>query len=272
MIKCLVIGGNGFIGQNLINELLKKDCLINVLDIDDNSISRSDSINFYKGSIEDDLLLERAMKGVEIVYYYISTTNVITSVTNFDENIKNLNYLKKCVDSMLKNNVKRIVFASSGGTVYGEPEYFPINEDHPKNPISPYGIIKLTMEKYLLYYQKQFGIEPLILRYSNPFGHFNSTRMVGAIDIFYNKILNNESIVIFGDPDNIIRDYIDIEDLVSITLQLSLSNSTKHTIYNVGSGLALSLSDIIDYFERILNKKANIELKKKKTKMYQQLF
>lgn len=264
MIKCLVIGGNGFIGQNIVTELQKRSYKINVLDLDDNNISKSDNIHFYKGTIENNKLIESAMKGVDIVYYYISTTNVITSVSNFDENIKNLSYLKKCVDSMISNNVKKIVFASSGGTVYGEPKYFPINEDHPKNPISPYGIIKFAMEKYLLYYQKQFGIEPLILRYSNPFGHYNSTRMVGAIDIFYNKILNDELIEIYGNPNNIIRDYIDISSLVDITIQLSFFNSTNYSVYNVGSGLSVSLNDIITYFERLLNKKAKVELKEKK--------
>jgi UDP-glucose 4-epimerase len=259
--KHLIIGGNGFIGQNLIKKLIKKNIEISVFDSNVDNIVNVPNLKLFQKDIKDRASLDIAMKGIDIVYYFISTTNVITSVSNFEDNLLNLNYLKNCLDSMIANNVKKIVFASSGGTIYGEPNYLPIDEAHSTNPVSPYGIIKLAMEKYLLYYKKQFGVNPLILRYSNPFGAINKNRIVGAIDIFYNKISQQETIDIYGNPKNIIRDYIDIDDLINITIQLSFLNKANHLIYNVGSSLAISLQDIITYFEKLLNIKANLILK-----------
>lgn len=261
MKECLIIGGNGFIGRYLIKGLLRRNVKVKVLDLSNDNIKEEDNIEVFLGDASDEKLLTKSLNGTDVVFFLLSTTNVITSVSNFEENLRNITYLRNCLNVMIKQNVRKIAFASSGGTIYGEPLYLPMDEDHPTNPVSPYGIIKLAMEKYLLYYKKKHNISPLILRYSNPFGHFDKDRLVGAVDIFYNKILNNKTIEIYGNPSDILRDYIDIEDLVEITLDLSHVEIPKHHVFNVGSGISISLSDIINYFEKILRKKADIKLK-----------
>jgi UDP-glucose 4-epimerase len=138
-----------------------------------------------------------------------------------------------------------VVFASSGGTIYGQPQYLPIDEAHPTDPISPYGIVKLSMEKYLGYFGDRYGFRYTILRISNPYGGRHHRRNdQGVIDVFAKKIAHGEELVIWGNG-SIVRDYVHILDVCRSFLCAILYTGTS-TVFNIGAGEGRSILDIID--------------------------
>jgi UDP-glucose 4-epimerase len=144
----------------------------------------------------------------------------------------------------VESGVKKIIFPSSGGTIYGEAKKIPITESSPLNPQNPYAISKLVIEKYLDYYYTDYGLDYVIIRYSNPYGERqNPHGSQGVIPIFLNKIKNFERPVIYGDGKSL-RDYIYIKDAIDATLLL-MDNNNKEKIFNVGSGTGTSLNDLI---------------------------
>jgi len=167
-----------------------------------------------------------------------------------------INLLEECV----KANVKRIIFASSGGAVYGNQDKEIYKEEDATDPISPYAISKLTIEKYLRYYKIHYELDYLILRYANPYGPGqNIVGSQGIIPIFLNLIKNDKPITIFGDGKNV-RDYIYIDDLINIT-KLLFSKKNKYSVYNVGSGEGNSINEVISIIRRITKKNVFIENK-----------
>jgi len=145
---------------------------------------------------------------------------------------------------MVKYNCKNIIFLSSGGTVYGHPDNMSKKkESDSKNPISSYGIIKLTIEKYLYLFNYLYGLNYLILRASNPFGEYHNNLKQGLIDVILKKVLNREIVEIWGDG-TVVRDYIYIKDLVKIIVDL-IEKEIQNEIINIGSGRGYSINNII---------------------------
>jgi len=141
------------------------------------------------------------------------------------------------------------MFASTGGAVYGEQEYFPADEKHPTNPVSPYGITKLSIEKYLFFYKNEYGLNHIILRYANVFGpRQNPFGEAGVVAIFTNKLLRNENPIINGEG-NQTRDYVFVEDVIRANV-LTL-NSGSSGIYNVGTGIETSVNELFKKLNKI---------------------
>ncbi|RDZ27121.1 NAD-dependent epimerase/dehydratase family protein [Lysobacter silvisoli] len=243
-MSVLVIGGNGFLGSSLVEGLRAAGAAVRVLDV---SAPRADldwaGVDYRHGGLDDAGVLAEALAGVDRVYHLASTT--VPGSSNRDpayDVSSNLLGSLRLIQAMADNGVRRIVFFSSGGTVYGNPERLPVHEDHPLRPISSYGVVKVAIENYLLMYQRLGALDPLILRPSNPYGPRQSTSgMQGAIGAFLGKARAGEGVSIWGDG-GIVRDYLYIDDLVELAVRAGASDACG--IYNAGSGCGQSLNEL----------------------------
>jgi UDP-glucose 4-epimerase len=181
-----------------------------------------------------------------------STSNLSPS----DDIESNLVSTVRLLDLMVQMKVPRIVFLSSGGTVYGIPETTPIPETHPLNPICSYGIVKIAIEKYLHMYQQLYSLDYVVIRASNPYGERQGHKGVqGVIGTFLGKAKHSEEIQLWGDG-SIIRDFIYVGDLAQFCIKVIHSNISG--VYNVGSGVGHSISDIIIAIENNIGRNLSI--------------
>jgi UDP-glucose 4-epimerase len=258
MTKCVIFGGNGFIGSHLAEGLIAKGYEVSIFDTFNHgkkNISHLGKIKTIKGNFLNENDLNIAMRNADYVFHYISTTNPATSGRNpiFDVETNIIGSIK-LFQSAQKNDIEKIFFSSSGGTIYGEPTEIPINELSATNPVNPYAISKLAIEKYLEYFHRLSGMDYVILRYSNPYGERqNPFGNQGVIPIFLNKIRNNENPTIYGDG-NSLRDYIYIKDAIDATLAI-ISIKNKSKIYNIGYGKGTSLNELIKIMVEVTGKK-----------------
>ena len=222
MRKVLVTGGAGFIGSHVVDEYLRRDWEVVVLD--NLSTGKRENVNqeakFYQMDITDpgiDRLF--IQEKFDLVNHHAAQIDVRISVrdplldaqTNI---LGTLNLLKNC----LKYGVGNFIFISSGGAIYGEVDNLPAREEYPKNPLSPYGVSKHTIEHYLYYYQHTFGLNYLALRYGNVYGpRQDPYGEAGVIAIFSEKMLQGKRPFIFGDGRQL-RDYVYVEDVATANM------------------------------------------------------
>ena len=245
----LLLGGFGFIGSNLIEALLNSD-LYNIIVFEFKGVTSkfSDRVSVFYGDFnnEEDLAELFENYKIDIVVHLVSTTVPATSNDNIEYDINsNLIGTIRLLNIMVQHNVLKIVFLSSGGTIYGEISEPKVSEEHPTHPISSHGIVKLSIEKYLYLYHKLHNLDYLILRVSNPYGPHHSSDKQGVINVFIRKILRNEKIVVWGDG-SIVRDFIYVKDLANIISRL-LELNLYNQIINVGSGKGYSINQILEY-------------------------
>ena len=259
-MKILVTGGAGFIGSHIVDAYIAQGHEVVV--VDDLSSGRKENLNpkaeFLEINIQDDRIEEIFTNGqFDVVNHHAAQMDVRKSVADpkFDAQINvlgTLNLLENCV----RTKVKKIIFASTGGAIYGEQDYFPADEEHPTWPISPYGITKLAGEKYIHYYKEVHGLSHVILRYSNVYGpRQNPHGEAGVVAIFSERFLqNNEHPVINGDGKQT-RDYVYVGDLVRANV-LAL-NYEKSDIFNIGTSVEADVNKLY----RLLNDHtgANVE-------------
>lgn len=252
MKKYLVLGGSGFIGQHLVQQLAKKNKVI-VGDIKKNInfVDNSNILFQYNNFIETEDFADY-LDNIDVVFHLISTIMPHDGTQNINSEIKeNIFPTINLLDSMIKKEVKNIVYISSGGTIYGEKNNQIIKETEYKEPISKYAILKLMIEKYLHLYNRHHNLNYKVIRLSNPYGILkNKNRKQGAIPIFINKLMNNEPITIWGDGTNI-RDYIYIDDVIDGILSI-LSYRGEEKKFNLGYGKGYSLNYIIELITREL--------------------
>lgn len=244
-MKALVLGGNGFIGSHVVDALLKAGHKVRVFDRGA-ELYRAPlrEVDYRLGSFSDLPALAEAMEGVEVVYHLISTTVPSTSnldpVGDIEGNLINTVRLLKL---MAQKNINRIVYLSSGGTVYGTPEILPIPESHPLHPICSYGVVKVAIENYLYMFRALHGIQSVVLRASNPYGERQGHAGVqGVIGTFIGKLLEGQPIEIWGDG-NVIRDFIHVEDLAGLCVLAGEADQSG--VFNAGSGMGYSINEII---------------------------
>ncbi|KKR12043.1 MAG: UDP-glucose 4-epimerase [Candidatus Wolfebacteria bacterium GW2011_GWC2_39_22] len=259
--KALVLGADGFIGSNLIKSLLKdKKYSVRGFDLFKDGQSRnledvSNDIEIFAGNFLNREDIRNALIDVDYVFHFISLTTPGSSyndpLMDVDTNIRGtIALLDECADA----KVKKIIFPSSGGSIYGNNGKEFLDENDSTNPISPYAISKLTIEKYLEYYRVHRGLNYLILRYANPYGAGqNVVGSQGIIPIFLNLVMHGKPITIFGDGENV-RDYIYIDDAIEITKRI-FDKTTEHRVYNLGSGKGASINDVIDIIKEVTGKK-----------------
>ena len=184
------------------------------------------------------------MAGIDVVFHLVSTS--VPSTSNLDPvaDIQgNLVAAVQLLDQMVRLDVRRIVFLSSGGTVYGNPTTSPVAETHPLRPICSYGVVKVAIEHYLFMYQELYGIEPVVLRPSNPVGPRQGRIGVqGVVPTFMRRMLDGDPITVWGDG-SIVRDYIDITDLATLCVRAGTSSAVG--VFNAGSGVGRSIRDVV---------------------------
>ena len=245
-MKILVTGGAGFIASQIADAYIKEGHNITV--IDDLSTGFEENINpaakFIKLSITDSNIIDLFKKEkFDLVNHHAAQIDVRKSVSDplFDANtniLGTINLLQSCV----KTGVKKIIFASTGGAIYGEQDYFPADEAHPTSPISPYGITKLTIEKYLYFYHLEHKLDYTILRYANVYGpRQNPFGEAGVVAIFANKLLKGKQPVINGSGEQT-RDYVFVKDVVKANL-LAVKDK-QSDIYNVGTATETNVNKI----------------------------
>lgn len=250
MIKnILVLGGFGFIGSNVIEALLCTN-LFNIIVFEFKGVTSkfADRVKVFHGDFnsEEDLAEVFNNNKIDIVLHLITTTVPATSNDNIEYDvISNLVGTVRLLNTMVQHNALKVVFLSSGGTVYGAVNESKASEDHSTYPISSHGIVKLTIEKYLYLYHRLHNLDYLILRVSNPYGPYHNSEKQGFIDVVIKKILRNEKVVICGDG-TIVRDYIYVKDLANIIARL-LTLNLFNQIINIGSGKGYSINQILEY-------------------------
>ncbi len=251
-MKCLVVGGTAFIGKHLVNYIRNQGDTVTIYSrkLPKNEMP-SEGITFIQGSLDDREKLFAAAKDIDVVYHLAWGTFPGTSIRNPGKDVMSnvlgsINLLDACVE----NNVHRIVFSSSGGTVYGKPIYLPIDESHFTNPISSYGITKLTIEKYIKMYGCLYDLKYAILRMSNAYGEGQLPyRGQGIIPTFLARIYEGKPLIIFGDG-SVVRDYIYVKD-VAKAFYMAAYGSLPNCTYNVGSGQGINISDLIDRIKAV---------------------
>lgn len=209
-------------------------------------------IEIIEGNFDDFSKIKEILNDVDYVYHLICTTIPETSHLNpyFDVE-SNLLPTINLLELIKGNSIKKIIYLSSGGTVYGTPANIPIKESHATNPINSYGIVKKAIEDYLLLYNRTFDIDVCIFRLSNPYGEKQNHKGIqGVIPVFLYKVINKEIIEVWGDG-NVIRDYIHIKDVIDIMVQ-ALSIKTPEIVYNLGSGIGTSINDILKFIKENL--------------------
>lgn len=265
----LLIGGNGFIGTNIIYKLLEKERLVYCIDIYDSNTKDIHNQHFksYVNDVADTDILKKLVEKSDIIIYLASNSNVRTSSKESLIELGNVQSFINTLEVIKDYPDKKVIYASSGGTVYGEAKKIPVNEEQHLMPISPYGIGKVSMENFLKYYNLKYKVKYIICRFSNPYGQYQSPFSgVGVINkILYDYHRGNETQIV-GNTDESIRDYIYISDLVDATLRLAEDDRADNQVFNIGSGIGYSLSEIITEIEGILNDK----LRTKKIKFGQE--
>ncbi len=253
-MKILVTGGAGFIGNHLVNALIKRKNRVVV--VDNLSTGVRENINpkakFYKADITDFSRMNKifGVEKPEIVFHLAAQADARKSIRNAREDIEiNILGSLNVIELSIKNKVKKFIFSSSGGAIYGDTENRPTIEENSEYPLSPYGISKLTIDKYLNYYHKTLGLHFVSLRYANVYGpKQNSKGEFGVVAIFIDRMLSGEAPVINGSGAQT-RDYVFIDDIVRANI-LALEHFEKNGIFNVGTGVETSL---LELFKNINN-------------------
>jgi UDP-glucose 4-epimerase len=255
-MKVLVTGGAGFIGSHIVDALIEDGYDVAVVDnlTTGNEKNISKKVRFYKLDIQNSKL-EKIFREVrpDFVSHQAAQVDVRRSVADPIFDAKNnilgsINIFQNCI----KYDVKKVIFSSSGGAIYGEQDIFPAPEDHVLKPISPYGITKLVAEHYLSYYKTVFGLDYTVLRYSNVYGpRQDPSGEAGVVAIFTEKMLNGEKPLINGDGKQT-RDFVYVEDVARANI-LALKNETSENIFNVGTGIETTINRLFNYLKKIID-------------------
>ena len=264
-MNSLILGGNGFIGSHLVDKLLAEGHKVRVFDkYEEHYRKPLSGVEYHFGDFGNRGQLIEALAGIEVVFHLISTTLPKSSnddpIFDVQSNVvETLFLLEQCV----AQKIRKVVFISTGGAVYGRPETLPIAEDSPTNPECSYGITKLTIEKYLALFKLLYDLDYVVLRPSNPYGERQNPESIqGAVSVFLGKVARGSTIEIWGDGE-VVRDYIYISDLVEGIYRAGVTDSPS-CIFNLGSGSGYSLNEIIKVIRRITGKEVKVEYVRKR--------
>jgi UDP-glucose 4-epimerase len=251
-MRVLVTGGAGFIGSNIVDLLIAGGHDVCILD--DLSRGKKEHLNegaaIYEMDIMGDVGKIIKSDGIECVIHNAAQIDVRKSVEDpvFDARVNilgSLNLLESARD------VKKFIFASTGGVIYGEPEYLPADENHPEKPLCPYGVAKLAFEKYLYTYHEIYGLDYISLRYGNVYGPRQDPHgEAGVVAIFANKMIKGESPTINGEGKQT-RDFVYIDDAARSNL-MALEKSPHERVINIGTGVGTSVNDIFEALKKAL--------------------
>jgi len=258
-MKIAILGGGGFIGSAITDRLLRDEHAIRILArprVEPYRVfTEDDDVEWFAGDFSSVHDVERIIDGVDLVLHLISTTLPGNSNDDMVYDVQsNLVATLQLLGSMVARRVRKIVFISSGGTVYGDPKYLPMDETHPTEPRVSYGIGKLAIEKYLLLYQQLHGMQVRILRVTNPFGRRQRVdNAQGAVATFLSQAMNGQPVEIWGDG-SVVRDYIYVSD-VAEAFARAVKYDGERSVFNISTGIGTSLNELIDMVERTVGRK-----------------
>lgn len=257
-MKTLILGGASFIGSHLAEELLSNGHSVTVFDHNNCSLKNlyhlKDRIKIVGGDFSNESDIAPLVSKADIAFHLVCSTTPGSSIENIIYDAEsNIISTIKFLDCCVRAVIKKVIFISSGGTVYGVCNKVPIKENNILNPICPYGTSKMIAEKYLYLYNHLYGLDYTVLRVANAYGERQDPlRGQGVIAVWLDKIIKDKTIEVWGDG-TVIRDYIYVKDIVR-ALRLAAEIDTKERIYNVGSGKGYSLLDVINIFKQTMNK------------------
>ncbi|MEO0184287.1 MAG: NAD-dependent epimerase/dehydratase family protein [candidate division WOR-3 bacterium] len=254
-MKILVTGGAGFIGSHIVDAYINEGHTVAI--IDDLSTGDIKNLNPRAEFFREDICspaIEKifAKYKFDIVNHHAAQINVRKSLEDplFDARVNIVGSLN-LLNLSAKYNIRKFIFSSSGGAIYGEPEKFPITENYHPEPLCPYGVAKLTVEYYIKVFAKLYNFQYVILRYSNVYGPRQISKSeAGVISIFINQILENKDCFVNGDGEQI-RDYVYVGDVVNANL---LALNAESNFFNIGTGIETSVNGLLNVLGQILNK------------------
>lgn len=263
-MNILILGAAGFIGTNLTVKFAE-DKKNKITVVDKQYAYFVDLLNMNLKNVEivqsslDEKMDFSILDGQDIVFHLVSTNVPTNSNCHISKDIQeNVLYSAVLFEECVKYNVKKVIFFSSGGTVYGKEVQCPLSEDTRTNPISSYGLQKLTIEKLLYLYHHIYGLDYRIIRLSNPYGPYQRPNgILGAVTTFTYNALKNQPITVYGDG-SVIRDFIYIDDAINAIFNVVTGNQ-KYKTFNIGSGVGISINQLLASIENVLNIKLNVQ-------------
>lgn len=263
-MKALVTGGAGFIGSHIVDRLINENFEVVVIDNLSSGIKEqiNKSAKFYEIDIRDKNLEKIFSKEKpDYVFHLAAQMSVPYSVEDpFNDLDINGNGILNLLEISRKHNIKKIIFSSTGGAIYGNAPV-PTSEEVQPQPLAPYGITKLLSENYLHFYKENYGLDYTVLRYANVYGPRQlNAHESGVITIFIRKILANEAVKIYAytdEPDGMIRDYVYVADVVNANI---LALNSESSIYNIGTNISTKTKELYDIITKISNIKVDLSI------------
>ncbi|NOZ72780.1 MAG: NAD-dependent epimerase/dehydratase family protein [Chloroflexi bacterium] len=252
--RCLITGGHGFIGGHLLHRLNQLGHETVVLDRTPTPPWLADvrHARFLRGELVDLVQQPETLRGVDTVFHlawaHIPESATAHPVGDIQANlVSTIRLLQACAEQ----GVRRIIFLSTGGAIYGPVSTLPVPETHPTHPISAYGVTKLATEKYIELYHHLYGLEYIILRPSAPYGSYqNPDGRQGAVAVFLGKILRGQPLTLWGDGDAIVRDFFHVDDLIQACIQ-AMDYPRPTGLFNIGGGEGVSLTQLIALIQEV---------------------
>lgn len=257
-MRITIFGGGGFIGSAIADRLLCDGHALRIFErprvAPYRQFAAHKDVEWMTGDLLSTHDVAHAVAGSDVVLHLVSTTLPKSSNDDPIYDVQsNVVASLQMLNAMVASKVRRIVFISSGGTIYGSPKYLPIDENHPTDPQVSYGITKLAIEKYLLMFGRMHDIKPIVLRVANPFGERQRVETAqGAVGVFIHRALRGIPIEIWGDG-SATRDYLYVSD-VAEAFAKAITYSGPQNVFNISSGVGTSLNQLIALLEEILGK------------------
>lgn len=264
MKTVLVTGGAGFLGSHLVERLLKEGFQVRILD--NFSSGKKENIPYFKdgslevieGDLRDKRLVEKVVGGMDFIFHLAALTSVPLSLKE-PRLCAEINVLGSLnlIEAAIKKGVKKFVFASSSA-VYGEAKSLPVREETPLNPLSPYALSKLTVEKYLEFYFQD--LPSVSLRFFNVFGEKQdpNSDYAAVIPCFISRLKENKELIVYGDGKQT-RDFLYVADAVEAFLLALKKEKLPVRIFNIGSGRKISLNELVSVLNKVAGKKAELK-------------
>lgn len=257
-MKCVILGGGGFIGSAVTDRLLLNGHSVRIFERPRvepyRTFQAGESVEWVTGDFMSSHDVGSAIDGADVVLHLVSTTLPKNSNDDPVYDVQsNVVGTLQMLQAMVARDVRRVVFISSGGTVYGVPKYLPIDEAHPTDPLVSYGITKLIIEKYLHLFERLHGLKTITLRVSNPYGERQRSETAqGAVGVFLHHALSGRAVDIWGDG-SVTRDYIHIGDVAEAFVRAVEYTGPKN-VFNISSGAGTSLNQLLDLLEAELGR------------------
>lgn len=250
---CAVIGGTGFIGRHLCAALVTQGKLVRSLSRRGQPDNPVPGVQYFAGRLGDEKVVTESLQGVSTVWHFASAilpaSSLADSIAALHEEVAAS--VRLC-EIARDEGAERIIFASSGGTVYGVTDPQPIREDHLRNPISAYGVLKVSIEMYLQLFERTSGLKSFVLRMGNPYGEDQDwNKPFGAIANFVNRAVRGLEISVWGDG-TVVRDYFHVDDLAEVFRKIDAYSGSQR-VFNVGSGKGASLTQLLKIIEAHLS-------------------